>query len=47
MKSVCAGQESRQLSTPLALLQDSQAWGEDLARERHLPVSEEKTQGRT
>lgn len=42
MKSVWAGQERKQLSTLPTLLQDSWAWGEALAREKHLPVSEEK-----
>lgn len=40
-KSEWAGQEREQLSTPPTLLQDSWAQGEALARERHLPVSEE------
>lgn len=42
MKRVWAGQERRQLSTLPALLQDRWAWAEAWARERHLPVSEEK-----
>lgn len=42
MKCVCAGQDRRQLSTPPTLLQDSWARGEALARERHLPISEER-----
>lgn len=41
MKSVWPGQAREQLSTPPALLQDSWAGGEALARERHLPVSGE------
>lgn len=41
-KWVWAGQEREQLSMLPALLQDSWARGEALARERHLPVSEEK-----
>lgn len=37
-----ARQDREQISTPPTLPQDSWAWGEALARERHLPVSEEK-----
>lgn len=41
-KSVWVVQEREQTSTPAALLHASWAWGEAWARERHLPVSEEK-----
>lgn len=41
-KSEWAGQNREHLSTPPTLLQDSWAQVEALARERHLPVSEER-----